>query len=109
MSQRIIAENGLQDRITVINARIEEAELPVQHVDIILSEWMGYFLLYESMLDCVLYARDKWLTPDGLLFPDRAELFLALVEDQLYFKKKVVSMSRCRISGMTSTEFLCVV
>jgi hypothetical protein len=30
-------------------------------VDIIISEWMGYFLLYESMLDTVLYARDKWL------------------------------------------------
>ena len=30
-------------------------------MDIIISEWMGYFLLYESMLDTVLYARDKWL------------------------------------------------
>lgn len=28
-------------------------------VDIIISEWMGYFLVYESMLDSVLYARDK--------------------------------------------------
>lgn len=26
-------------------------------VDIIISEWMGYFLLYESMLDTVIYAR----------------------------------------------------
>ncbi len=25
--------------------------------DIIVSEWMGYFLLYEGMLDTVLYAR----------------------------------------------------
>ena len=31
-------------------AQIEEIELPVQKVDIIVSEWMGYFLLYESML-----------------------------------------------------------
>jgi len=30
-------------------------------VDIIISEWMGYFLLYESMLDTVLVARDKYL------------------------------------------------
>jgi len=64
--------------------------LPVEKVDIILSEWMGYFLLYESMLDSVLFARDKWLAPDGLMLPDRAELFLALIEDQLYYKKKVV-------------------
>ena len=25
----------------------------------------GYFLLFESMLDTVLLARDKWLKPDG--------------------------------------------
>ena len=30
-------------------------------VDVIISEWMGYFLFYESMLDTVLFARDKWL------------------------------------------------
>jgi hypothetical protein len=40
-------------------------------VDIIISEWMGYCLFYESMLDTVLYARDKWLKPGGLMFPDR--------------------------------------
>ena len=40
-------------------------------VDIIISEWMGYCLFYESMLDTVLYARDKWLKPDGLMFPDK--------------------------------------
>ena len=28
-------------------------------MDIIISEWMGYCLFYESMLDTVLYARDK--------------------------------------------------
>jgi protein arginine N-methyltransferase 1 len=43
---------------------------------------MGYYLLYESMLDCVLYARDKWLKKDGLMMPDRAELFIALLEDK---------------------------
>ena len=35
--------------------------LPVEHVDIVISEWMGYCLLFESMLDSVLFARDKWL------------------------------------------------
>jgi protein arginine N-methyltransferase 1 len=37
--------------------KMEDIILPVENVDIILSEWMGYFLLYESMLDTVLYAR----------------------------------------------------
>ena len=29
----------------------------------IVSEWMGYALLYESMLDSVLIARDRFLKP----------------------------------------------
>lgn len=37
----------------------------ILQVDVIISEWMGYFLLFESMLDSVLYARDKWLVSDG--------------------------------------------
>ena len=32
---------------------------------------MGYCLFYESMLDTVLYARDKWLVEGGLMFPDK--------------------------------------
>mmetsp|Transcript_6039 Transcript_6039/g.17454 ORF Transcript_6039/g.17454 Transcript_6039/m.17454 type:complete len:209 (+) Transcript_6039:3-629(+) len=42
---------------------------------------MGYFLLYESMLDTVLYARDKWLVKDGIIFPDKAVMYLGAVED----------------------------
>jgi hypothetical protein len=40
--------------------------LPVDQVDIIISEWMGYFLLFEGMLDSVLFARDKYLSPEGI-------------------------------------------
>jgi len=47
--------------ITVLKGKIEEIELPVAKVDIIISEWMGYFLLFENMLNSVLYTRDKWL------------------------------------------------
>lgn len=47
--------------VTVLKGKVEEINLPVEKVDIIISEWMGYFLLFENMLDTVLYARDKWL------------------------------------------------
>ena len=30
-------------------------------IEVLVSEWMGYFLLFEGMLDSVLYARDKYL------------------------------------------------
>lgn len=83
-AKMIIKENGFEEKITVLKGKIEEVVLPVDKVDIIISEWMGYFLLYESMLDCVLWARDKYLKPDGLMFPDKARLFLATIEDEDY-------------------------
>jgi hypothetical protein len=55
-------------------------------------QWMGYFLLYESMLDTVLLARDKYLAPDGLLFPDKATIYLAAIEDQDYKEEKINCM-----------------
>ena len=51
----------MSDKVTILKGKMEEVELPVEHVDIIISEWMGYFLLYESMLDTVLWARDRYL------------------------------------------------
>lgn len=80
-AKEIVKKNGLQDKITVIKGKMEEITLPVPQVDIIISEWMGYFLLYESMLDSVLWARDKYLAPGGKMLPDRAQLFIAAIED----------------------------
>ncbi|XP_056616325.1 protein arginine N-methyltransferase 3 [Triplophysa dalaica] len=77
----IVRSNQLEDTITLIKGRIEEINLPVEKVDIIISEWMGYFLLFESMLDSVIYARDRYLAPDGLVFPDRCNISLAAVGD----------------------------
>ncbi|POM63152.1 Arginine N-methyltransferase, partial [Phytophthora palmivora] len=37
--------------------------------------------LYESMLDTVLFARDKWLAPSGHLFPDKCSMFIQGMED----------------------------
>lgn len=87
----ILVKNKLEDKITIIKSKVEEAVLPVDKVDIIISEWMGYLLLYEAMLDTVLYARDKWLKKDGLMFPDRAMIFMAGLEDRYYKERKVDS------------------
>lgn len=69
--------------------QVEEIELPVTEVDIIISEWMGYFLLYESMLDTVLFARDKWLVKDGIIFPDKAVMYICGVEDGQVKKDRI--------------------
>ncbi|EDR11997.1 protein arginine N-methyltransferase [Laccaria bicolor S238N-H82] len=88
-AQNIIEANGFKDTITLVKGKLEESVLPLQEFDIIISEWMGYFLLYESMLDTVLLARDKYLKKDGLIFPDTATLYLAAIEDQDYKDEKI--------------------
>ncbi len=56
--------------------------LPVDKVDVIVSEWMGYMLLYESMLDSVIFARDKWLVEGGVCMPNICDMYIAgITED----------------------------
>ena len=69
--------------------QIEEVSLPVEKVDIIISEWMGYFLFYESMLDTVLFARDKWLREGGMMFPDKASLHVVSLSP-LFFLENLI-------------------
>jgi protein arginine N-methyltransferase 1 len=88
-AKEIVAINGFSDKITLLQGKMEEVVLPFPKVDIIISEWMGYFLLYESMLDTVLYARDKYLAPGGLIFPDKATIYMAGIEDGEYKEEKI--------------------
>lgn len=88
-AREIVAANGMASKITLIQGMMEDVVLPFDKVDIIISEWMGYFLLFESMLDTVLLARDKYLKPGGLIFPDTAKMFLAGIEDGEYKEEKI--------------------
>lgn len=62
--------NNLENQITLLHDRVESVLLPVKQVDVIVSEWMGYFLFYESMLNSVLYAAKHYLpNSTGRIFP----------------------------------------
>jgi cyclopropane fatty-acyl-phospholipid synthase-like methyltransferase len=76
LAQEVISENRFDNVVEVINSRIEDAILP-EKVDVIVSEWMGFHLLHEGMLDSVIAARDKFLKPGGLIFPESATLYSA--------------------------------
>lgn len=85
MAKAIVKANGMSDQITLIHSEVEKLrELPVQNVDVIVSEWMGFYLLHESMLTSVLYARDRWLAHDGIMLPAIAYLYVCPVEMTQY-------------------------
>jgi len=88
-ARQIVKDNNMENVVTLIKAKVEEAELPVPKVDVIISEWMGYCLLYESMLQTVIFARDKWLKPDGVILPDKATITLTAIEDAEYKDDKI--------------------
>lgn len=98
-AREIVAANGLSHVVTVLHGKMEEVVLPVEKVDIIVSEWMGYFLLFESMLPSVLYARDRYLRapPSAAqspaeatgVYPDRAVMYVAGVECTRARREKV--------------------
>ena len=89
-TREIVLANGMEEKITLIRGKIEEVDLPVDTVDVILCEWMGSVVVHASLIESVIYARDKWLAKDGgVILPDKAELFVFGIEDESYKKDKI--------------------
>nr|AFK34241.1 unknown [Lotus japonicus] len=102
--------NGLQKGvIEVVNCMVEEidktVELQPHSVDVLLSEWMGYCLLYESMLGSVLYARDRWLKPGGAILRDTATILSQDLEKevQVFHFGKMCMILTCLPLGRSSS------
>jgi len=89
LARILIKGNKVEDVVTVIQSTVEEVELP-EKVDIIVSEFMGHFLLRESMIDSVIFARDKFLKSDGAMYPSHAKMVMAPVRSERcmdYFRR----------------------
>lgn len=75
----------MQDKIKLVRGRIEDVALVEPVVDVLVSEWMGYFLLFEGMLDSVIYARNKYLATDGIILPNACTISMMAVADSGIF------------------------
>lgn len=47
--EKIITKNEMQDKICVIRGMVEKCNVP-EKVDVLISEWMGYMLIYISFI-----------------------------------------------------------
>jgi SAM-dependent methyltransferase len=83
--------NGLADRVRVRRCPVEELELH-EDVDVLMSEWMGYFGLAECMFESVLAARDAFLAPRGLMLPSRFRLHLFPCEHERLHREHGVGL-----------------
>ncbi|EPQ26655.1 uncharacterized protein PFL1_05635 [Pseudozyma flocculosa PF-1] len=88
-----VEENGFGHVVTVVQGKVEDLDDELAQyaagVDLLVSEWMGYFLLYECMLPSVLYARDRYLAPTGILAPSHCRMTLAAVSDQELLHERI--------------------
>ncbi|KAF5452343.1 hypothetical protein F2P56_027350 [Juglans regia] len=84
-ARKLIAGNpSLGQRITVVKGKIEEVELP-EKADILISEPMGTLLVNERMLESYVIARDRFLTPNGKMFPTIGRMHMAPFSDEYLF------------------------
>ncbi|KAM3963332.1 arginine methyltransferase 8 [Aphomia sociella] len=88
LAKEIVKENNFEDVIEVIQSKVEDLILPNNmKVDVIVSEWMGFYLLHEGMLDSVFAARDMFLKDDGQMFPETATIHIAPCSVPMLYKK----------------------
>ena len=104
-AREIAATNNLGDVVRFHRGKVEdlhatapEVNVLAGKVDVLVSEWMGYALLYEAMLDSVIAARDLYLRPPvslqqpetaGLMVPSHCTLHLAPACDPDYIDDTV--------------------
>lgn len=80
--------NDLSNRVECIQGRIQDITLPEQ-VDMIISVLTGNFLLQEDLLPTLLYARDQYLKPGGLMIPSAAVMDTVPVSLPVFYEKQI--------------------
>ncbi|KEG10748.1 arginine N-methyltransferase, type I [Trypanosoma grayi] len=106
----VLADNGLSESVTLLPDTVENvvgrgaASFVAQHgavlqgcgVSVVVSEWMGFYLLHEGMLSSVVRARDFFNEVNVLLgisrpvemVPDRATIHVAPMSCHPYYEER---------------------
>jgi precorrin-6B methylase 2 len=109
VARRMIAQNGLSDRIVVVDGDLEDARLP-EKADVLVSEWMGGIGVDENMLAPLVIARDRWLRPGGVIVPASVTAVLApawiegLAADLAHWRARPHGVDMTVIADMTAHD-----
>lgn len=115
-AKEIVKLNGYDHVVTCVRGKIEtlitEGGLPLSNgetIDILVSEWMGYALFFETMLPSVMAARDALMTPvTGTMFPNVSKIFIEGVNDsdRLNYWDNVHSLNMAPMKSRMINELL---
>lgn len=84
--KQIVKDNKYENIIEVINSSIYDInsnDFDVE-MDIIICNWSGDFLIHNSLVKEVIYARDTFMKKNGFIFPDYAVLYFSGIENVNY-------------------------
>jgi cyclopropane fatty-acyl-phospholipid synthase-like methyltransferase len=110
-----------EGKIEFIKATIEELaseeQFRIPKVDVVVSEWMGYFLIFENMISSYMFAIKTFLKPEGVVVPSHATMYLDVafydfVDNPKLTKKhfnpnnpcKVVLIEQCKADHLLSND-----
>ncbi len=78
ITQRIIEQNDMSGKITLIEGDARDIILP-EKVDLILNELIGDFGTDENIHECVSSVAERYLKPTGKILPQKLETYLVPV------------------------------
>ncbi|KAK6587833.1 arginine N-methyltransferase [Cryptosporidium xiaoi] len=103
-------ENDNIDIVSLSKGSKAHAGLTPFKCDVIISEWMGYCLLYESMLYTILDARDKYLKKSnngeyiGHIFPSSVGLQMSLADYSDQIESQINPWLNEKLYGLDLSE-----
>jgi protein arginine N-methyltransferase 1 len=86
VARELTRANGFDDRIELIQDISTRVELPAR-ADVIVSDLRGALPLYQQHIPALIDARTRLLAPDGVLIPQRDDLYVAVVEAEEVYRK----------------------
>lgn len=86
IAKAVAEKNGCSDRIIFEQCMAEEFTCP-DKATVIVSEWLGDFVLRELMFKSVVSVRDRCAAPGARSMPSRVRMYVALVEDALLWQE----------------------
>ena len=81
----------------------------IPKVDVVLSEWMGYFLIFENMISSYIFAIKTFLKPEGIVVPSHATMYLDAAfydfcNNPKVAKKHFKPNNRCKVALIEQFE-----
>jgi protein arginine N-methyltransferase 6 len=81
---QIVGHNNYTDVIQVVIGNIDLATFSLpEKGEVLISEWMGYFLWAEDMFRTVAKVRDQWMHPGFTMWPSHGKLYFQPLASKL--------------------------